>query len=183
METNVPMTRFRDKLANKEQAQKLKKAVESSKKWPLHIKDDVFSLPMILAIARNWHRRHGIKAVIIDYCQLIRCNAKIPREQQVATISRECKLLAKSLKVPVILLAQINRESEKEAREPRASDLRESGALEQDADSITFLYLEPEDDKNGNEVRWVRPKQRGGIGYAKGKMSFIRQVGLMGDLI
>ena len=179
METNVPMTRFRDKLQTRDQMQKLKDAKKASKKWPLRINDSAFNLPMILAIARNWHRRYDIKVIIIDYCQLIRCDAKIPREQQVANISRECKLLAKSLKIPVLLLAQMNRESEKESREPRASDLRESGALEQDADSITFLYLDGEDDKNGNEVRWVRPKQRGGVGYDKAKVAFIRQVGIM----
>ena len=152
------------------------------KKWPIQICDDAFNLPLILAIARNWKRRHGVKAIIIDYCQLIRGNTRLPREQQVAEISRECKLLAKQLKVPVILLAQINRESEKEDREPRMSDLRESGALEQDADSITFLYLEKDDDKTGPLVRWVRPKQRGGSGYEKGQMEFIRCTGVMRDV-
>jgi len=152
------------------------------KKWPIQICDDAFNLPLILAIARNWKRRHNVKAIVIDYCQLIRGNSRLPREQQVAEISRECKLLAKQLKIPVILLAQINRESEKEDREPRMSDLRESGALEQDADSITFLFQKKEDDKNGPMVRWVRPKQRGGLGYDSGQLEFLRHTGVMRDI-
>ena len=156
--------------------------LETIKKWPIQICEDAFNLPLILAIARNWKRKHNVKAIIIDYCQLIRGNSRLPREQQVAEISRECKLLAKQLKIPVILLAQINRESEKEDREPRMSDLRESGALEQDSDSVTFLYLKKDDDKTGPMVRWVRPKQRGGLGYDSGQMEFLRHTGVMRDM-
>jgi replicative DNA helicase len=179
MESGVPWDRYKDGQGCQK---KLKVASETVKKWPLQICDDAYNLPLILAIARNWKRRHGVKAIVIDYCQLIRGNSRLPREQQVAEISRECKLLAKQLRIPVILLAQINRESEKEDREPRMSDLRESGALEQDADSITFLYLKGSDDKTGPMVRWVRPKQRDGIGYDAGSMQFIRQTGVMEDI-
>lgn len=181
MESGVDWGRARDGVASKEQNESIKKAIAAAKKWPIQICDDAFNLPLILSIARNWKRKHGVKAIVIDYCQLIRANSKLPREQQVAEISRECKLLAKSLKIPVILLAQINRESEKENREPRMSDLRESGALEQDADSITFLFQKQDDDKTGPMVRWVRPKQRGGQGYDIGQLGFIRQTGLMTD--
>ena len=181
MESGVDWERARDGVASKEQNDSIKKAIADSKKWPIQICDDAFNLPLILSIARNWKRKHDVKAIVIDYCQLIRANSKLPREQQVAEISRECKLLAKSLRIPVILLAQINRESEKENREPRMSDLRESGALEQDADSITFLFQKQEDDKTGPMVRWVRPKQRGGQGYDIGQLGFIRQTGLMTD--
>jgi len=176
MESGKPWDQWRP-----EDQRKAKPILETVNKWPIQICDDAFNLPLILAIARNWKRRHDVKAIVIDYCQLIRGNSKLPREQQVAEISRECKLLAKQLKVPVILLAQINRESEKEDREPRMSDLRESGALEQDADSITFLYLKKDDDKNGPMVRWVRPKQRGGLGYDNGKLEFLRHTGVMRD--
>ena len=178
----VQMARFKDGVANSKDQQRLKKAVENSKKWPIYIKDDAYDLNYLLACAKNMHRRHDIKLLVVDYCQLIKSPLKAPREQQVANISRELKLLAKSLKIPVMLLCQINRESEKEGRVPRASDLRESGALEQDADSITFLYLDQDDDKNGQMVRYVMCKQRAGKGYSIGQTAFIRQIQYMGDI-
>ena len=92
----------------------------------------------------------GLGAVVIDYLQLVTPPAGMSREnreQQVASMSRAFKLLARTLKVPVFLLAQLNREVEKDAkrRKPRLSDLRESGAIEQDADRVWFLYPADED--------------------------------------
>lgn len=182
MDGKVEMARFKDGVASSKDQQRLKKAVENSKKWPIYIKDDAYDLNYLLACAKNMHRRHDIKLLVIDYCQLIKSHLKVPREQQVANISRELKLLAKSLRIPVILLCQINRDSEKEGRVPRASDLRESGALEQDADSIVFLYLDQDDDKNGQMIRYVMPKQRAGKGYSIGQTAFIRQIQYMGDI-
>ena len=182
MDGKVEMARFKDGVASSKDQQRLKKAVENSKKWPIYIKDDAYDLNYLLACAKNMHRRHDIKLLVIDYCQLIKSPLKVSREQQVANISRELKLLAKSLKIPVMLLCQINRDSEKEGRVPRASDLRESGSLEQDADSITFLYLDQDDDKNGQMVRYVMCKQRAGKGYSIGQTAFIRQIQYLGDI-
>ncbi len=86
--------------------------------------------------------------VVVDYLQLVRPSADIrraSREQQVAEVSRRIKLLALELNVPVMLLSQLNRETEREQRRPRLSDLRESGAIEQDADTVWFLYQDPAD--------------------------------------
>ena len=85
----------------------------------------------------------GLGAVFVDYLQLVGPPAETkrePREQQVAAMSRRFKLLARAIDAPVFLLAQLNRESEKEERRPRLSDLRESGSIEQDADRVWFLY-------------------------------------------
>jgi replicative DNA helicase len=85
----------------------------------------------------------GLGCVIVDYLQLVgppSDTKREPREQQVAAMSRRFKLLARAIKCPVFLLAQLNRESEKEDRRPRLSDLRESGSIEQDADRVWFLY-------------------------------------------
>ncbi len=77
----------------------------------------------------------------MDYLQLVTPDdRKTPREQQVAQMSRDLKIMAKGLFVPVILLAQLNRKSEEGGRSPMLSDLRESGAIEQDADIVIFLH-------------------------------------------
>jgi replicative DNA helicase len=85
-----------------------------------------------------------LSGIFIDYLQLLRPSRPTQsREQDVAEASRECKLMAKSLSVPVVLCAQLNREVEKRKPPiPMLSDLRESGAIEQDADTVTFVYRE-----------------------------------------
>jgi replicative DNA helicase len=92
------------------------------------------------ARARRVCSQHKIGLIIIDYLQLIGgMDNRTPREQQVAEISRGVKAMAKELKVPVVLLSQLNRESERDGRQPRISDLRESGSIEQDADVVLLL--------------------------------------------
>lgn len=96
----------------------------------------------IRRICKARARREGpLDLVVVDYLQLVAPNGKCDsREREVSSISRACKLLAKDLNVPVLLLAQLNRENEKTNREPRLSDLRESGSIEQDADTVLFLH-------------------------------------------
>ena len=113
--------------------------------------------------------------IVLDYIQLLKpIDARIPREQQVAEMSRGLKAMSKELDVPVIVLAQLNRDSEKDNRDPRASDLRESGSIEQDADVIFLLSWQkksatPEDAQTDGNARLVRlevAKQRNGpTGY------------------
>ena len=96
----------------------------------------------ISANSRRLKLRHGIKLVVIDYLQLIEPeNRRDPRQEQVAQISRRLKFLAKELLVPVVALAQVNRSSEeRQDHKPRTSDLRESGSIEQDADTVMLLH-------------------------------------------
>lgn len=99
-------------------------------------------LRQICATARRAKRKHGIGFLMVDYLQLIESNeAKDVREQEVASITKGLKALAKELQIPVIVLAQLNRGVEmREDKKPRLGDLRESGAIEQDADKVIFLH-------------------------------------------
>ena len=96
------------------------------------------------AKARRLKQKHDIQLIIIDYLQLMQANVDKSgnREQEISKISRDLKALAKELEVPIIALSQLNRsvETRKESKVPQLSDLRESGAIEQDADLVMFLY-------------------------------------------
>jgi replicative DNA helicase len=112
---------------------------------PLFIDDTAsLSILQLRAKARRMHQQHGIKLFVIDYLQLLRSTAKRAenRQQEIADISSGIKALAKELKVPIIVLAQLNRELEKRdfGAKPKLSDLRESGSIEQDADLVGLLY-------------------------------------------
>ena len=111
---------------------------------PLFIDDTSgLSILQLRAKARRMWQQYGIKLFVIDYLQLLHSTARRAenRQQEIADISNGIKALAKELKVPVIVLSQLNRELEKDKnRKPRLSDLRESGAIEQDADLVALLY-------------------------------------------
>jgi replicative DNA helicase len=111
---------------------------------PLFIDDSSgLSILQLRAKARRLHQQYGIKLFVIDYLQLLHSTARRAenRQQEIADISSGIKSLAKELNVPVIVLSQLNRELERDKnREPRLSDLRESGAIEQDADLVGLLY-------------------------------------------
>ncbi|NBO59231.1 MAG: hypothetical protein EBU73_09920, partial [Chitinophagia bacterium] len=107
-----------------------------------HIDDDAdTSLQMIKGKCKLHKAKHGLDLVIIDYIQLIRVNKAHSREQEIAEISRGLKLLAKELNCTVMILAQLSRKPEERSdKRPMLSDLRESGAIEQDADAVLFPF-------------------------------------------
>jgi replicative DNA helicase len=112
---------------------------------PLLIDDSAaLSILQLRARARRLHQQHGIKLFVVDYLQLLHSTARRAqenRQQEISDISSGIKALAKELKVPVLVLSQLNRELERDkSRKPRLSDLRESGAIEQDADVVGLLY-------------------------------------------
>jgi replicative DNA helicase len=115
--------------------------------------------------AAKLHAANGnLGLLIVDYLQLVTPppeTMKSNREQQVATISRRFKLLAGEIGCPILLLAQLNRDSEKEDRRPRMSDLRESGGIEQDADAVWLLHRERMDDTSPTvAVQLIQAKRR-----------------------
>ena len=112
-------------------------------KYPIYFADNKTELNDVVTQCRSWVKKKGVKLLIIDYLQLVSNTAKgHNREQEIASITRRLKLLAKELNVPIILLSQLSRavETRGSSKKPILSDLRESGAVEQDGDLIAFLY-------------------------------------------
>jgi replicative DNA helicase len=166
---------IRDGFLSEQDMRKLTGAATKMAKAPLHIDDSSgLSILQLRARARRMWQQHGIKLFIIDYLQLLHSSsrkAQDNRQQEIADISNGVKALAKELKVPVIVLSQLNREVEKEkGRKPRLSDLRESGSIEQDADVVGLLYrpVVEEDEEGGGQdsdsipVNLLIAKQRNG---------------------
>jgi replicative DNA helicase len=141
-QARVDSHKLRSGHLNAEDMQQLFQAGEDLSRAPLYI-DDTPGQGM-LRIAANARRlmRKGLKAVVIDYLQLIEPdNRRDSRQEQVANISRRLKFLARELQLPVIALAQVNRSSEeRQDHKPRLADLRESGSIEQDADTVLLLH-------------------------------------------
>jgi len=128
---------------------------------PIYIDDTpALSVFELRAKCRRLKEQHKIEMVVIDYIQLMRAGENTGnREQEISTISRSLKALAKELNIPVLVLSQLNRSVETRGgdKKPLLSDLRESGAIEQDADMVLFIYR-PEyynivDDENGMDLR------------------------------
>lgn len=124
---------------------KLTNAASRMGKAPLFIDDSAgLSILQLRAKARRMYNQHGIRLFVIDYLQLLHSTSRRSadnRQQEIAEISSGIKALAKELKVPVIVLAQLNRDVEKRPKAtPMLSDLRESGSIEQDADLVGLLY-------------------------------------------
>jgi replicative DNA helicase len=120
--------------------------IKDLSKAPIFIDDTpAISVFELRAKARRLVKKHGIKMIIIDYLQLMTAGGKGGnREQEISTISRSLKGIAKELGIPVMALSQVNRALEQRSgvgsKRPMLSDLRESGAIEQDADIVTFIY-------------------------------------------
>lgn len=123
---------------------KLAMAVGELSEAPVFIDDTPgLTLLQLRAKARRLAARNDIKAIFVDYLQLMSAPGMQSREQEVSSISRGIKALARELDVPVVCLSQLNRQAEsREGHRPRMSDLRESGAIEQDADVVMMLHRE-----------------------------------------
>jgi replicative DNA helicase len=109
---------------------------------PIFIDDSpVVGVTDVRAKCRRLKRRHGLSLVIIDYLQLMQASTRENRQQEISEITRNLKNLARELEVPIIAVSQLNRSLEsREDKRPRLSDLRESGAIEQDSDIVMFIY-------------------------------------------
>jgi replicative DNA helicase len=125
---------------------------------------------MLRAKCRRLKAQHKIECVLIDYLQLMSLGGRVEsRQQEISTISRYLKAMARELEVPVVVLSQLNRSPEgREGHRPRMSDLRESGSIEQDADVIMLLHREDyyhrgePDHVDSNTADVIIAKQRNG---------------------
>lgn len=128
--------------------QNLFRATDDLKKAPIYVDDAAWlDIMDMRARARRWKKTHNIELIVIDYLQLIHCSegARQGRVIEVSMISQQVKAMAKELKVPVIVLSQLSRANEQrgdKTEKPKLSDLRDSGAIEQDAD-VVFLLRRP----------------------------------------
>jgi replicative DNA helicase len=166
-------------------------------KAPLFIDDTpALSIFDLRAKARRLASQHDIKLIIVDYLQLMTAGTSSKagnREQEISTISRNLKSLAKELDIPVIALSQLSRavETRGGTKRPQLSDLRESGAIEQDADIVSFIYrpeyygIEEWDDEEHTssigQAEFIVAKHRNG-GLDNIRMKFIGQLGKFEDL-
>ena len=142
-EARVALNNIRSGTLNDEEWARLAKRMGEISNAPLFIDDSPnMSLMEIRAKARRLKQKHNLKLIVIDYLQLMTSGKKVEsRQQEVSEFSRNLKLLAKELEVPVIAISQLNRGPEQRAdKKPMISDLRESGSIEQDADVVILLH-------------------------------------------
>ena len=164
-ETELGSEKIRNGKLSEEEWQQLHSKIKALIKAPIYVDDTpALSIFELRAKCRRLQQRYGIKVLIIDYLQLMTAGADMRgnREQEVSMISRQLKIIAKELNIPVIALSQLNRGVEQrtgDAKKPMLSDLRESGAIEQDADMVLFIHR-PErygimEDSMGNSLKGI----------------------------
>ena len=149
---------------------------EQFKEYPIYVDTENYRLEAITARLAEWKRKHSIDFAIIDYVGLVEVDSRGNPNETLGIISRALKQLCKRLNIPILLLCQLNRSIEKEEREPRLSDLRESGHLEQDADMVLILkpYAVDESAPHTSEklITLYAKKNRNGTIGAIGTYSF-----------
>lgn len=190
-ETGLSSDKLRKGNLEDHEWQQLNFKVRELENAPLYI-DDTPSLSIfdLRAKARRLVSQYGIKIIIIDYLQLMTAGGGKGtgnREQEISTISRNLKALAKELNVPIIALSQLSRNVENRPghKRPQLADLRESGAIEQDADIVTFLYRpeyykqdtwdDPENSPTTNQAEFIIAKHRNG-GLDNIRLKFVNGV-------
>ena len=170
IEAKVPLSKLRRYELDDDDWSRLEGRLDGLAAASIYIDDSAALTTLELrARARRLHARHGLGLIVVDYLQLMRSSRRTDsRELEISDISRSLKALAKELNIPVIALAQLNRKVEERAdKRPLLSDLRESGAIEQDADVILFLYRDAvynkaDDNPRKCEAEVIIGKQRNG---------------------
>jgi len=184
MDSMIPATSIKQARLSAEEWPVLAASVAKISSLPLYIDDTpAINIFELRAKCRRLKQHHGISMIVIDYLQLMRGVDKkgSNREQEISSISRSLKAMAKELEIPVIALSQLSRAVETRGgdKRPILSDLRESGAIEQDADIVTFIYRpeyyginDDEDDDTSSEII-LKKNRHGAVGTTK--LKFLKE--------
>jgi replicative DNA helicase len=188
-EARVNFTNFRKGYGNAEDYKKIQRAANRLSDATIWMDDSgTITILEIKAKCRRLHSEHGLDLVMLDYLQLAHGNTPTLRKDlEIAEISHGLKALAKELDIPVIALSQLNRGPEQrdpDKRRPNMGDLRESGAIEQDADVIAFIYRDevynPTDENRGLAELIIAKQRNGPTGTIK--LQFDGQYAKFSDL-
>ncbi|MEW6307994.1 MAG: replicative DNA helicase [Bacillota bacterium] len=177
-EAGIDSNRLRRADLREDDWQPLAKALGRLADAPIYIDDTPTITTMEMrAKARRLKSEHGLGLVVVDYLQLVQTRSRTEnRQQEIAEISRSLKALGRELGVPVLTASQLSRAIEQRTdRRPILSDLRESGAIEQDADVVMFIHQDPKN-PDPNQVELIVAKQRNGPTGSL-ELSFRRDVG------
>ena len=166
-EARVPLNNIRSGNLNEEEWSRMARRMGEISQAPMFIDDSPnLSLMEIRAKSRRLKQRHNLKLIVIDYLQLMTSGKRVEnRQQEVAEFSRQLKILAKELNVPIVAISQLNRSPEQRAdKKPMLSDLRESGSIEQDADVVILLHREDlyDSQNRSGEADLIVAKHRNG---------------------
>ncbi len=166
-EARVALNNIRSGTLSDEEWARLARRMGEISEAPLFIDDSPnLSMMEIRAKSRRLKQKHGLKLIIIDYLQLMTSGKKVEnRQQEVSEFSRQLKLLAKELNVPVVAISQLNRSPEQRSdKKPMLSDLRESGSIEQDADVVILLHRDDlyDNQNRSGEADFIIAKHRNG---------------------
>lgn len=180
----VSYSNIRSGYIKDEDLEKLVKAADDFSRAKIYIDDTpAISVLEIRAKARRQKREKGLDLIIVDYLQLMRGSRRTEtREREIAEISGSLKALAKELSVPVIAVSQLSRQTETRAdRRPQLADLRESGAIEQDADLVLFIhradvYKKDPEEKDGLAELIIGKQRNGPVGTVK--LAFLDKMGV-----
>lgn len=182
----VNLRRFRDQVVTQQERDQVYKVLEKVEQAPIYVENYVRGIGDLRSKARAMKRKHEIKALVIDYLQLIPYDTKMSKNDGIAYISHGIKQLAIELNIPIILLAQVNREGAKRDSGLSIHDLRDSGDIENDADVILLMWARGGDLNNCKqfdgkttyvELDYKIAKNREGERDLMGKFKFINHIG------
>jgi replicative DNA helicase len=182
-EAAIPSQKLRNGFLDEDEWRRLSSALGRLGEARIYIDDTPsISVMELRTKCRRLKAEHGLGLAVVDYMQLMRPSHRAEnRQQEISEISRSLKGLARELCVPVIALSQLSRAVEQRQKQiPQLSDLRESGAIEQDADVVVFLYADPEMDQQ-NTIELIVAKQRNGPTGSL-KLFFSREICRFEDL-